>query len=414
MTAEIITIGDEILIGQIVDTNSAWIAARLNEAGITVDRKRSVADRHDEIIGAISDAMSRSDAVIVTGGLGPTKDDITKTVMAEYFGCGMVRDEETWLRNEHRLRERGVEYNELNQAQSMVPECCIPLANNNGTAPGMWFEREGKVMVALPGVPFEMEVLMAEEVLPRLTACFNLKKIIHRTVVTFGLAESVLAETIAGWESSLPPWMHLAYLPSPSQMRLRLSAYDVKGVDEEAEIDRRLSELEYIIPEYIVGYGNETLVSAVANLLRRKNATLAVAESCTGGAVSAAITAQAGASEYYLGGVVAYSNDVKIYVLDVSAEDIEKHGAVSREVAEQMALGVRKLLGSDYSIATTGIVGPGGGTPEKPVGTIWIAVAGPEGVHSEKISAGRLRTQNIDRATATALNMLRIQLITDN
>ncbi len=410
MTAEIITIGDEILIGQIVDTNSAWIAARLNEAGITVTRKFSVADRHSEIIHAVTEAMSHSDAVIVTGGLGPTRDDITKSAMAEYFGCPLVRDRETWLRNELTLKARGVEYNELNQGQSMVPECCTVLPNNNGTAPGMWFEKDGKVLVSLPGVPFEMEAIMAEEVLPRLTARFRLKKIIHKTVVTFGLAESVLARTISGWEEALPPWMHLAYLPSPSQMRLRLSAYDVEGVDEEAEIDKKLKELEYIIPEYIVGYGGDTLVTAVARKLKRKNATLAVAESCTGGAVSTAITSLAGASEYFLGSVVSYSNDVKTGVLGVAAEDIETHGAVSRQVAEQMASGVRKLLGSDYSIATTGIAGPGGGTPEKPVGTVWIAVATPEGVHSQKYSFGRLRTQNIDRTWATALNMLRVAI----
>ncbi len=407
MIAEIITIGDEILIGQIVDTNSAWIAARLNESGITVARKLSIADRHDEILHAVSEAMSHADAVIVTGGLGPTKDDITKVALAEYFGCAMVRDEATWFRNERTLKARGVEYNELNQGQAMVPECCTPLANNNGTAPGMWFEREGKVLVSLPGVPFEMEALMTEEVLPRLAARFSLRKIIHKTAITFGLAESVLAQTIAEWESSLPSWMHLAYLPSPSQMRLRLSAYDVAGVDEEAEIERRFEDLEKIIPEYIVGYGNETVASAMARLLRRNNATLAVAESCTGGAVSAAITSQAGASAYFLGSVVSYSNDVKTDVLGVAAEDIEKHGAVSREVAEQMALGVRHLLGSDYSIATTGIAGPDGGTPEKPVGTVWIAVAGPDGVRSQQFTFGKLRAQNIDRATATAINMLR-------
>jgi nicotinamide-nucleotide amidase len=410
MTAEIITIGDEILIGQIVDTNSAWISARLNEAGITVARKLSVADRHEEITRALSEAMPRADAVIVTGGLGPTKDDITKAALAEYFGCPMVRDHNTYIRNERTLKARGVEYNELNQSQAMVPERCTVLPNNNGTAPGMWFERDGKVLVSLPGVPFEMEALMSEEVLPRLRARFRLKKIIHKTVITFGLAESVLARTLSEWEDSLPPWMHLAYLPSPSQMRLRLSAYDTEGTGEEAEIDRRLKELESIIPEYIVGYGDETLVSSVARLLTGKKATLAVAESCTGGAISAAITSLAGASEYYLGSVVSYSNEVKTSVLGVSPEDIATHGAVSGRVAEQMAAGVKKLLGSDYSIATTGIAGPGGGTPEKPVGTVWIAVAGPEGVHSGKFTFGRLRAQNIDRASSTALNMLRMTL----
>jgi nicotinamide-nucleotide amidase len=414
MTAEIITIGDEILIGQIVDTNSAWIAARLNEAGIVVARKLSIADSHSEIMRTFAEASSRADIVIVTGGLGPTKDDITKVALAEYFGCGMKRDQATYVRNEQRLKERGVGYNALNQGQAMVPECCTVIANHNGTAPGMWFERAGKVLISLPGVPFEMEILMRDEVLPRLKEHFSLKKIIHKNIITFGIAESILAETISDWEDALPEWMHLAYLPNPSQMRLRLSAYDVEGVDEEAEIDRQIAELERIIPEYIIGYGDDTLVSALARLLKERKATLAVAESCTGGALSAAFTAQAGASEYFLGSVTSYSNDVKTGVLGVRAEDIAQHGAVSREVAEQMAAGVRKLLGSDYSIATTGVAGPDGGSPEKPVGTVWMAIAGPEGVYSQKFTFGRLRSTNIERSTYTAINLLCKQLTAGN
>lgn len=408
MKGEVITIGDEILIGQITDTNSAWISARLNEAGITVARKLTVGDDREEILRSVGEAMAECEVVIVTGGLGPTKDDITKLTLAQFFGCGIVRDEKTYLRNEETLAARGIAYNELNRGQAMVPECCTVLPNDNGTAPGMWFESGNRVLVSLPGVPFEMKALMEDEVIPRLKKHFSLRRVIHRTAITFGLAESVLAQTVSEWESSLPAWLRLAYLPSPSQIRLRLSAYDVEGRDEETEIDCRFAELERIIPEYLIGYGEDTVASATARLLRERGATLAVAESCTGGAVSAGFTATAGASDYFLGSVVAYSNEVKANVLGVSRESLAAHGAVSRQVAEEMAAGIRRLCGSDYAVSTTGIAGPSGGSPEKPVGTVWIAVAAPEGVFSRKFVFGKLREQNIERASATAVNMLRL------
>lgn len=410
MKAEIITIGDEILIGQIVDTNSAWLSARLNEAGFTVVRKLTVGDSAQEIRGAVAAAMRTCDLAILTGGLGPTKDDITKLTLAEFFGCGMVRDEETFERNRRMLAERGVEYNGLNRSQSMVPECCEVLHNDNGTAPGMWLEDGGRVLVSLPGVPFEMKALMEDAVLPRLAKHFRLKKVVHRTAVTFGLAESVLAETISPWEEALPAWLRLAYLPSPSQIRLRLSAYDIEGREEEEGIDRQFALLEKLIPQYLIGYGDESVASATAKVLKEMGLTLSVAESCTGGALSAMFTVMPGASEYFLGSVVSYSNDVKTALLAVSEQSLREHGAVSREVAEQMAAGARKVCGSDCSIATTGIAGPDGGTPQKPVGTVWIAVAVPEGVYSRKFVFGRLRAQNIERASATAINMLRVIL----
>ena len=305
MNTEIITIGDEILIGQIVDTNSAWIAARLNEAGFTVTRKLSIGDNRGEIVAAVDGALAKSDAVIITGGLGPTKDDITKLTLAEMFGGRMVCDEETYMRNERTLAARGIEYNELNRGQAMVPDTATVLQNLHGTAPGMWFERDGKVVVSLPGVPFEMKELMTAEVLPRLLAYFKQGKVVHRTAITFGLAESVLAATIASWEDALPEYLHLAYLPSPSQIRLRLSAYDIKSDSEETEIERRFKELERMIPEYFVGYEDDTVASATAALLRKAGATLAVAESCTGGALSASFTAMAGATENIHAGVVS-------------------------------------------------------------------------------------------------------------
>lgn len=411
MKAHILTIGDEILIGQIVDTNSAWIARKLNDAGITVESKLSVGDTRRAILDAVSDAMQRCEAVIITGGLGPTKDDITKHTLAEYFGCPLVRHEPTYNAVRDMLAARGIDFNELNRGQATVPACCTVLPNRNGTAPGMWFERNGRVLVSLPGVPFEMKALMEESVMPRLRDHFRLQAVVHKTAITFGLAESVLAATIAPWEASLPEWLHLAYLPSPCQIRLRLSAYDVEADVALAEIDRRFAELEQLIPAYLVGYGNDTVFSAAATLLKDAGATLAVAESCTGGTVSAGFTAMPGASAYFRGGVVAYANDVKRNVLGVDGEVLGRLGAVSGPVAEQMAEGVRRTCGADYGIATTGIAGPDGGTPEKPVGTVWIAVAGPDGAVSRRMVYGRLRQQNIDRAAAAAANMLRLVLL---
>lgn len=410
MKTEIITIGDEILIGQIVDTNSAWIAEQLNAAGFTVVRKLSVGDTRDAILDALDEALATSDAVILTGGLGPTKDDITKTTLAERFGGRMVRDEATYLRNERILSARGIDYNDLNKGQTMVPDTAVVLQNLHGTAPGMWFEAEGKVVVSLPGVPFEMKELMTAEVLPRLLDRFGRHRIIHRTAITFGLAESVLAATIAPWEEALPYTLHLAYLPSPSQVRLRLSAYDVSG-NEAEEIDRQFRRLEELIPDYFIGYGDATVFSAAARLLTARGATLALAESCTGGALSASFTAMPGASDYLLGSVVSYSNEVKAHVLRVSEHDLKRFGAVSEPVACQMAEGVRRLCDSDYALATTGIAGPTGGSAEKPVGTVWIALATPAGVSARRFVFGQLRAQNIERAAATAANMLRVALL---
>ncbi len=410
MKAEIITIGDEILIGQIVDTNSAWIARRLNDAGFTATRKLTVGDQAGEIETAVSNAMRANDAVIVTGGLGPTRDDITKTTLARMWNCGMVRDEDTFRRNEQTLAARGIAYNELNQAQALVPEAATVLPNLNGTAPGMWLERDGAVVVSLPGVPFEMERLMQDEVLPRLSARFSTLAVVHRTAVTYGIAESLLAERIAAWEDALPGYLHLAYLPSTTQMKLRLSAYDVDYAEASREIDRRFAELERIIPEHFVGYGEISVAEAAAALLRTQGRTLAVAESCTGGALSAQFTALAGASDYFLGGVVSYSNSVKSGVLGVPEETIAAHGAVSSETACLMAEGVRRLCGADYALATTGIAGPGGGSDDKPVGTVWIALASAEGTEAHRYVFGRLRRQNIERAATTAVDMLRRKL----
>lgn len=407
MKATIITIGDEILIGQIVDTNSAWIAARLNETGIRVVEKATVGDDAAEITAIVDRAFSRSDLVVVTGGLGPTKDDITKTTLALYFGCGLVRHEATYRHIEKMLTTRGIQFNGLNRAQAMVPECCTVLHNELGTAPGMWFEQGGKVLASLPGVPFEMKALVDEQLLPMVRRKFRLGDIAHRTVLTFGIAESLLAETIAPWEDALPHDLHLAYLPNPSYIRLRLSAYDGNGAA--AEIDKRFAELQKLIPDFYVG-DYDSVAHAVGDTLTRHNKTLAVAESCTGGAVSTSFTAISGASKYFLGSVVSYSNDVKTDILGVSRDDLAQYGAVSRQVAAQMAEGVRKLCGSDYAIATTGIAGPDGGTPEKPVGTVWIAVATPDGTVEKRLTLGGRREQIIARSAAAAINLLRLTI----
>lgn len=414
MKADIITIGDEILIGQIIDTNSAWIAARLGEIGVSIRRKYSIGDKREEIISAVEESMAKAEITIITGGLGPTKDDITKRVLAEIFNSPMVCHTETYERVERMMAARGIAFNDLNKGQAMVPECCTVLANHKGTAPGMWFERNGRVVVSLPGVPFEMEGLMIESVLPLLTRHFELSSVVHRTAITYGLAESMMAELIAPWEDALPPHLHLAYLPSPSQLRLRLSAYDVDKEQAEREFDEQFAKLIPILGDYFVGWGDTTVQSAVAEILVERGETLASAESCTGGVIASKFTAMSGASEYFWGGVVSYDNSVKENVLGVSRHNLETYGAVSEQVARQMAEGVRRLCGTTYGVATTGVAGPTGGSPEKPVGTVWVAVATPTHTIAKLFQHGKVRAVNIERAATAAINLLRLELKTES
>lgn len=411
MKADIITIGDEILIGQIIDTNSAWIAARLGEIGLCVRRKYSIGDNRDEIVSAVEESLSKCEVTIITGGLGPTKDDITKRVLAEVFDSELVFHQETYERVERMMKARGIAFNELNKGQALVPECCTPLANHKGTAPGMWFERDGRVVISLPGVPFEMEALMVESVLPKIKEHFALAAVVHKTAITFGMAESMLAEKIAPWEDSLPSHLHLAYLPSPSQLRLRLSAYDMDQEVASRDIDEAFERLLPTLGDLFVGWGDTTVQSAVAEMLIQRGETLSAAESCTGGTLSAKFTAMSGASEYFWGGVVSYDNSVKENLLGVSRENLEQYGAVSEQVARQMAEGVRRACGTTYGVSTTGIAGPTGGTTDKPVGTVWMAVAGPNGTTAKVVQHGKLRAQNIERAAAAAINMLRLEML---
>ena len=406
MQATILTIGDEILIGQIVDTNSVSIARHLNRAGIVVRAKGSIGDDRAQIVERVEEALRTSQVVIITGGLGPTKDDITKKTLAELFGGGMRYDEQVAHHVRTMLEARGVAFNELNQGQALVPECCEVLFNRHGTAPGMWFEREDGVVISLPGVPFEMEHLMEEEVMPRLKERFALKAIVHRTLITSGLAESILAERIAPWEEALPSHLKLAYLPNPGQVRLRLSAYEVEGELVNREIEERFEALRLLIPEYVVGYEGATIEGEVHRILSERGLTLAVAESCTGGAVAATFTAMAGASTYFRGGVVAYHNEVKEQLLGVKPESLAAHGAVSEQVVREMAEGARLRLGADYALSTSGIAGPLGGSDEKPVGTVWMAVATPQGTLTACRQCGTDRGQIIHRATATVIRML--------
>ena len=410
MQATILTIGDEILIGQIVDTNSVSIAKYLNAAGVVVREKCSIGDDRDQIVTTLERCLAHSDIVILTGGLGPTKDDITKKTLAEMFHSELVVDPAVEAHVRRMLEARGIDFNELNRGQALVPACCTVLFNAHGTAPGMWFERDGKVVVSLPGVPFEMEHLMQDEVMPRLKAHFSLRQIVHRTLITAGLAESMLAKRIEKWEEALPPYLKLAYLPNPGAVRLRLSAYEVEGESVAREIDRQFEALRKLIPEYIVGFETASVEELVHETLTRRGQSLATAESCTGGVIASRFTALPGASAYFRCGVVAYSNEAKADVLGVHAADIARYGAVSEQVARQMAEGARRIAHADFAIATTGIAGPTGGSPEKPVGTVWIAVATPDRTIAECRQCGADRGQIISRASAFAIGMLKDEL----
>ena len=351
------------------------------------------------------------DLVIITGGIGPTKDDITKSTLAEYFGSKLVHSEKALERIKDLLQGR-VELNELNRAQAMLPDNCRAIPNYNGTASGMWFEKEGRQYISLPGVPYELKAIITEYVLPELQERFDLPSIVHKTVLVQGVAESHLATMLEEYEQTLPPEVKLAYLPSPGRIRLRLTSCGRDRKTVEKRVEDQVRRLMPLIPQgQLYGYGEEQLEKIVGELLKRMGATLATAESCTGGTIAQLITSVPGSSEYFTGSVVAYSNRIKQEMLGVNPGDIEKYGAVSREVVEQMARGVRERFGTDYSVATSGIAGPDGGTEKKPVGTTWIAVASGTTTISEVYRLGNHRGRNIRKASLTGLNMLRNMLI---
>ena len=438
MKAEIITIGDELLIGQVVDTNSAWMAQRLNEAGISLHQVTSVHDDRQHILRALDEAFSRADIVLTTGGLGPTKDDITKHVLCEYFHTTLIEDPNVREHIHKLYKERPEVLNRLTATQWLVPASATILPNRVGSAPIMVFEKEvrgerlrapqnatsvfgdpakvrGKLLIAMPGVPYEMQVAMQEQVMPFLESKVESLtskargEVIHRTILLAGIPESTLAIRIEAWEDVLPKTMHLAYLPKDGTIRLRLSTY---GEATSEEMDAQIAALLPLIKDYIIALEDKPLEAILGELLKQKNATIATAESCTGGRLAAALNALPGSSAYYLGSVVAYANEVKQQVLGVEQDTLTQHGAVSEQTVREMAEDVRRLMRTDYAIATSGIAGPDGGTKEKPVGTVWIAWATPEGTVAERYQFGvaRLREQITQRAVTMALIRM-IQMI---
>ena len=418
MRAEIITIGDELLIGQVVDTNSAWMAERLNESGIELYQITSVHDDREHILKALDEAFSRADIVLTTGGLGPTKDDITKHVMCEYFGTILVEDSRVREHIHELYKERPDVLNRLTATQWLVPESATILPNRVGSAPIMVFEQTGKLLVALSGVPHEMKIAMREQVMPFLefrersqselqngASAYSLEasgEIIHRTMMLYGIAESTLALQIEDWENALPQSMHLAYLPKDGIIRLRLSSY---GEATKEEIEQQIANLKPLIADYLIATEDLPLETILGNLLKERHQTIATAESCTGGRLAAALNAQSGASAYYMGSVVAYDNTIKEQLLGVKHDTLLEWGAVSEQTVREMAEGVRALMNTDYAIATSGIAGPTGGTPDKPVGTVWIAWATPDGTTAECYHFGvaREREQITQRAVTAAL-----------
>lgn len=409
MFAEIITIGDELLIGQVVDTNSAWIGHELNNVGVEVLRVTSVRDRQNEIVDALESAMKRVDLVIVTGGLGPTKDDITKKVLCDYFDTKLVFNDAVYA-NIKRILGNRISMNDLNKSQAMVPEKCTVINNRVGTAPICWFEANNKILVSLPGVPQEMTTVMSEEILPRLKNIASLGNIIHRTFLVKNLPESILAEKIASWEGQLPDSIKLAYLPKLGIVLLRLTA---RGTDENVLSDLLNEEslkLKSILGKDLLIDSDSPLEIILGDKLKNLGLSIATAESCTGGSIAARITSIPGCSEYYKGGIVAYSNQVKIDLLEVSPAILSAKGAVSEETVIAMAKGAMKQLNVDCAIATSGIAGPDGGTVDKPVGTIWIAACYKEKQLTLKQEINRGRAMNVERAANNAL-LLMLELL---
>lgn len=411
MQAEIITIGDELLIGQTIDTNSAWIGAELSNIGFDICRKTTVHDKKDDILKALVNIRQDTDVVIITGGLGPTSDDITKPVLCEFFNTRLVSDEIVLQNIRNLMKKRGFDLNENNRLQALVPEKCTILPNAVGTAPGMWFEKDSKIYVSLPGVPPEMKYIMTEHAIPLLKKRFTSQIIIHKNIMTYGTYEARLAEILTDFESSLPDNIKLAYLPSFGVIKLRLTATgkDYRFLSE--IIEENVAKLRRTIPEYIFSEDEESLEMVVGRLLRKKKSTLCTAESCTGGKIAGMITSIAGSSDYFTGSVIAYSNEVKTSLLGVRPEILASYGAVSNECVMEMAEGARKIFSADFSVATTGIAGPSGGSPDKPVGTIWIAVSSESGTVTEKHTFGTDRMINIERFARAALNLLRKQIL---
>lgn len=409
LKAEIITIGDEILYGQIVDTNSQWMSAALDEIGVKTIRKTTIGDEETEILTAFAEAEARADIVLITGGLGPTKDDLTKPCLAKYFNSEIAYNEKALTELSQLFAQINRELTDINKKQAELPVKCEMISNQLGTAAGMWFHERGKVFVSMPGVPFEMKKMMKDIIIPKIKETFNTNLIYHKIIKTIGIGESWLAEMIEDWADNLPDHISLAYLPSIGQVKLRLTATGDNMLTLENQVDAEIEKIYPVIKQYVYGFNDTTIESAIGHMLRDNDLTIATAESCTGGYVAHMITSVPGSSSWFQGSVIAYANAIKIKELNVAAETLERYGAVSEETVKEMAINVRKKMGTSIGVSTSGIAGPGGGTEEKPVGTIWIAYADEDKCVAKKLSLSKSRDLNIKYTGIGVLNLLRIQ-----
>lgn len=410
ITAELLTIGDELLYGQIVDTNAQWMSVALSNAGIKVIRKTTVGDQEGEILNALAEAEKRADIILITGGLGPTNDDLTKPCLSKYFKCGLKMHEEALAEVTEFFKSRGRELTEVNRQQAALPECCEKITNKIGTAPGMWFERNRKVFVSMPGVPHEMKLMMTDIIVPKLKQTFITPIIHHQVIRTIGIGESFLAEKIADWENSLPPHIKLAYLPGLGEVKLRLTGIGSSYDALKTETDLLTEKLQSLVGEFIYGYGEDPLEVVIGRILLEKKLTLSIAESCTGGYLSHLITSVPGSSAYFQGSIIPYAYEIKMRQLGVKPETLERFGAVSEETIREMANLVREKFNTDIGIATSGIAGPGGATPEKPVGTVWIGYSDKQKTVARKLQLSKDRIINIKFASLAALNLTRMGL----
>lgn len=405
--AEIISIGDELLIGQVINSNAAWMGEQLFASGIALRRVTTIGDNESELHETLNAAIGRAQFIFLTGGLGPTSDDITKPALCSFFGVSLVWNQAAFHQVEALFSRRGMSVSERNRLQAMLPANCVPIPNVHGTAPGMWFEHEGSVIVAMPGVPFEMKPMFTDEVLTRIRSRFGGTNYFFRTVMTTGAGESAIADRLKTFERTLPAGFKLAYLPQPGIVRLRLGASGSDGQQLLQTLNNKVAELVSLLPDLVYGFDNEMPEETVSNLLKARNLTLGLAESCTGGYLAHLITSLPGSSVIFKGSIVAYANEAKTALLGIDEATISRFGAVSQEVAIAMAKGVRSKLKADFALGITGIAGPDGGSPEKPVGTVWIALDGPGHCEAQHFVFGDKRDRNIRRSALAALNMLR-------
>ena len=416
MNATIITIGDELLIGQVLNTNSAWLAAELTAIGFTVTNHVSISDKSEHIVNALDYYLASNNLLILTGGLGPTNDDITKKVLADYFNTELIFSEEILADVEARIAAFGSQMNDKNREQALVPKDAVIMRNNHGTAPGMWFEHYSnsgsrRIVISLPGVPREMKGIFSDHIKSALIDFFKLPAILYKTVMLTGIAEAQLAEKLEDWEESLPVGMSLAYLPSPEAIRLRLGFTATDGDEAQTMLQSEIDKLHGLVPEHIYGYDNESIESVTGRMIAERGGILCCAESCTGGTIAQKITALPGCSAWFSGGVIAYSNEIKQKVLGVSEETLKEHGAVSEETVTEMVLGAKRVFNADYAVATSGVAGPSGGTKEKPVGTVWIAAAGPDFLVTKRHLFGKDRSMNIRHSATAAFSLLRTAML---